>query len=241
MTKYLKIIERSLLLIGFGLLVFCAAAKLHEKVLSRASIRQFEQTKNSPPALPKDSAPTLRLSGPSFLLWSNQRIKHYKEALNQHVASPLAVLRIKRIKLEAPVLEGTDEVTLNRGLGRIAGTAHFGGDGNVGIAGHRDSFFRGLKDVKLRDQIDLEESDRTLTYVVDRIEIVDPRNVSVLRSSSKPTITLVTCYPFYYIGGAPKRYIVHATLISEGAEQQDHARSQAASFRHLVQNQAEQS
>ena len=112
--------------------------------------------------------------------------------------------------MEAPLLEGTDDVTLNRGVGRIEGTAHPGEDGNLGIAGHRDSFFRVLKDIKVGDRVDLEGLERSDTYVVDQVEIVDPGDVSVLRPRSKPSLTLVTCYPFYFIGSAPRRYIVHA-------------------------------
>ena len=111
------------------------------------------------------------------------------------------------------MLEGTDDLTLNRGVGHIAGTALVGEDGNIGIAGHRDGFFRGLKNIRVGDRIDLEEPDRIKTYVVERLEIVDPENVSVLRSSSRPSLTLVTCYPFYFIGAAPRRFIVHAVLI----------------------------
>jgi len=85
------------------------------------------------------NAPT---TAPDFVSWSEQRIQQYAESLSQQVASPLAVIRIDRVHVEAPVLEGTDDLTLNRGVGHIAGTARFGENGNVGIAGHRDGFFR---------------------------------------------------------------------------------------------------
>lgn len=212
--KYVRNLGRALLVVGLGLLVFCAAAKVHEIVLSRVAIRQFENLK--PPEVktaPDIAALQTVAPQPDFLSWSEQRVKHYEESLNQRLTPPLAVLRISRIHVEAPVLEGTDDLTLNRGVGHIEGTAHFGENGNVGIAGHRDGFFRGLKDIKIGDRIDLQEPDRTETYVVDHLEIVDPTNVGVLRSNSKAALTLVTCYPFYYIGSAPQRYIVHATLV----------------------------
>ena len=110
------------------------------------------------------------------------------------------------------MLEGTDELTLNRGVGHIAGTALFGKIGNVGIAGHRDGFFRGLKNIKVGDRIEVEEPGKVETYIVDRLQIVDPSNVRVLRSSDRSALTLVTCYPFYYIGSAPQRFIAHAIL-----------------------------
>lgn len=214
--KNLKKLECLLLLAGVGLLAFCAAAKLHEVVLSRVAIWRFEYPQ--PPAINSATRAPVRqpaVSAPDFLLWSRIRIKQYEESLSQQVAPPLAVLRISRIHVEAPVLEGSDDITLNRGVGHIDGTAYFGQNGNIGIAGHRDGFFRGLKDIKIGDHIDLEEPGRHETYVVDHLEIVDPSNVRVLRPGSKPSLTLVTCYPFYYIGSAPQRFIVRATRVDE--------------------------
>ena len=207
--------QRLLLLVGFALLAFYAAARIHELILSRAGMRHFENqnsTKLNQRAQEKRALHTP--TAPSDLVsWSEQRIHQYAESLSKHVAPPLAIIRINRVHVEAPVLEGTDDLTLNRGVGHVAGTALFGENGNVAIAGHRDGFFRGLKDIKVGDRIDLEEPDRIETYVVERLEIVDPENVSVLRSSNKPGLTLVTCYPFYFIGAAPRRFIVHAVPI----------------------------
>jgi sortase A len=124
----------------------------------------------------------------------------------------LAVLRVRSIDLEVPVLEGTNDLTLNRGTGWIPGTTRPGAPGNIGIAGHRDGFFRGLKDLKVNDTLELVTGDRTYTYSVDQIRIVNPNDVSVLRPSAAPSLTLVTCYPFYFVGSAPQRYIVHASV-----------------------------
>jgi len=110
------------------------------------------------------------------------------------------------------VYNDTDDLTLNRGVGRILGTARVGAVGNLGIAGHRDGFFRGLKDLGPDAEIDLDRSGKTDTYVVDKIEIVGPDDVSVLKPTPVPSITLVTCFPFYYVGSAPQRYIVHASM-----------------------------
>jgi sortase A len=212
-------LRRLLLLVGFGLLAFYAAAKLHELILSRASMRHFEHQIEDQKLARRDKlveekrvVNTLSVA-PDFVSWSEQRIQQYAESLSQQVASPLAVIRIDRVHVEAPVLEGTDDLTLNRGVGHIAGTARFGENGNVGIAGHRDGFFRGLKNIRVGDRIDLEEPNRIETYVVERLETVEPENVSVLRSGNKPALTLVTCYPFYFIGAAPRRFIVHAVPI----------------------------
>jgi sortase A len=150
--------------------------------------------------------------GVDFSLWDERRIQAYNESLRKDFGVTLAVLKIPKIRLEAPVLDGTDDLTLNRGLGRISGTARPGMRGNIGIAGHRDGFFRGLKDVGVGDTIELKTPNGTATYVIDQIKIVAPDDVSVLRPRSVPSVTLVTCYPFYFIGSAPRRYIVAASL-----------------------------
>ncbi len=110
-------------------------------------------------------------------------------------------------------LANPDPATLNRAVGRVSGTGRVDDAvGNIGIAGHRDGFFRRLKDIGLGDQIVLRTHRGTNTYAVDSIEVVTPDDVSVLENGEKPSVTLITCYPFYYIGDAPLRYIVRATL-----------------------------
>jgi sortase A len=128
---------------------------------------------------------------------------------------PTALLDIPKLRLRVPVFDGTDDLTLNRGVGRIIGTAKPDQIGNMGVAGHRDGFFRGLKDVAVGDAIDLETPNANRTYVVDQVKVVSPDDVSVLKSTSTPSLTLVTCYPFYFVGDAPMRYIVSASLKKE--------------------------
>lgn len=147
-----------------------------------------------------------------FSLWSAKRVGAYKESLVTKADRPLAVLRIPKIHLEAPVYDDTDDLTLNRGVGRILGTARVGEGGNLGIAGHRDGFFRGLKDLAPGDEIDLDRIGKSDTYVVEEIRIVSPEDVSVLNPTPVPSLTLVTCFPFYYVGSAPQRFIVHASI-----------------------------
>jgi sortase A len=202
-------VERFLSLLGIALLALYVAARIHSAVLSRAAVLSFEalQTQSS-----LRQEPSSGQGHVDFSLWSEQRIEAYKQSLAQHFDQPLAVLRVAKIDLEVPVLDGTDDLTLNRGVGRIVGTARPGARGNIGIAGHRDGFFRGLKDLRVGDPIDLVMRDRTDTYLVDEIQIVNPDNVRVLRASTTPSLTLVTCYPFYFIGSAPRRYIVHASV-----------------------------
>ena len=144
-------------------------------------------------------------------LWDPGRVRAYARALARPAPPPLAVLRIPRLGLEVPVLEGTDEWTLDRAVGHIEGTARPGVAGNVGIAGHRDGFFRVLKEISKGDRLELALPGEVRHYRVDRISIVEPDDVSVLAPSRDPLVTLVTCHPFYFVGAAPKRFIVQAT------------------------------
>jgi sortase A len=219
------LLERLLLAVGLVLLAVYVGAKIHGVVLSRVAVQQFEELKRVPQssdssgesAVPNNDEPRTMLQ-PELASWSRERIKGYQRSLDQHLNAPLAVLHIPKIRLEVPLLEGTDDLTLNRGVGRIGGTAHLGEGGNIGIAGHRDGFFRGLKELKIGDTIELEGPVGTETYVVDQLKIVDPSDVSVLQPRSRSSLTLVTCYPFYYIGSAPKRYIVHAARTDSGQQ-----------------------
>lgn len=147
---------------------------------------------------------------PDQRLWSPERIRAWSDAHKQPSPAPLAVLRIPRIDLEVPVLEGTDDWTLNRAVGHIEDTSAPGANGNSGIAGHRDGFFRGLKDVSAGDVIEIETTRGVATYRIERTWIVDPEDVSVLDPTPASAITLVTCYPFYFVGSAPQRFIVRA-------------------------------
>ena len=147
---------------------------------------------------------------PDQTLWSTDRVKAWRETRTRIVPAPLALLRIPGIGLEVAVLEGADDWTLNRAVGHIEDTAPPGAAGNSGIAGHRDGFFRGLKDIRAGDGIEIETVGGIERYRVERTWIVDPADVSVLDPTTVPSITLVTCYPFYFVGPAPQRFIVRA-------------------------------
>ena len=122
-------------------------------------------------------------------------------------------IRVPKIRLEVAVLPGTDERTLDRSVGHIEGTAQPGTDGNAGIAGHRDGFFRGLKDLVTGDLIELDTVQGTEAYRVERTWVVSPEDVSVLDPTSTRALTLVTCYPFYFVGSAPERFILRAVRV----------------------------
>lgn len=205
--------ERLLLAIGLTLLAIWGSARFHSAVSSRAALARF-RAENAASVTPNPSAaldPILS-SKVDFRLWSMKRIEAYEESLTKKTDMPLAILRIPKLDLEVPVFNDTDELTLNRGVGRILGTAQVGRPGNLGIAGHRDGFFRGLKDIGLGDTIEILRPGGTDRYAVSQIQVVTPDDTYVLDSAPKPTLTLVTCFPFYYVGSAPKRYVVTAVI-----------------------------
>lgn len=203
-------LDRALLIAGVVLLVIYAGIRVDGFLHSRARLRAFEERKAEKAESGKKQLMSNRPV--DFTLWDSKRIEEYKQSLLSNLEPPVAILRIPKIGLEVPVLDGTDDVSLNRGVGRIAGTARELESGNVGIAGHRDGFFRGLKDIIQGDVVELETIDSKASYVVDQMEIVDPSDTAVLRPRAKPAVTLVTCYPFYFTGSAPSRFIVHASL-----------------------------
>jgi len=209
--RFFNGIERLLLIFGLLLIAIYVAARMYTAVLSRAELKRFQDLQAEQPVDKAKRFPPDTRFKLDFSLWSEKRRVGYEHSLAQHSDPPLAVLRISKVHLEVPVLEGTDELALNRGVGHIAGTVSPGEVGNIGIAGHRDGFFRALKDVRPGDIIELETPTRTNTFVVEQIVLVDPNDISVLQPRSVSSLTLVTCYPFYYVGSAPQRYIVQAS------------------------------
>jgi sortase A len=122
----------------------------------------------------------------------------------------LGRIEIPRLGMTVAILEGTKSSTLRLGVGHIGGTALPGDPGNIGIAGHRDTYFRSLKDIRASDEIRIQTATGLSRYEVDWVRIVAPNDIGVLAPSAGSAITLVTCYPFRYIGAAPERFIVHA-------------------------------
>lgn len=214
----LKKIQAALLSIGLALGAIYIAARAESYYASRTAIERFDsaqlaatagEAQNDGNEL-QSSEP--RATEPDFSDWGEGRIRAYVDAAKRAGGAPLALLQIPKIHLKAPVFDGTDGLTLNHSVGRIAGTSMPGEAGNIGLAAHRDGFFRGLKDLEPGDEIDLKTHSGIDLYTVDRIQIVSPRDVSVLRDQDRSALTLVTCYPFYFVGNAPKRYIVTAFL-----------------------------
>lgn len=199
-------IERALLLIGVLALGSYAYATLDARLYeSRESRRLAEARQQAPPAGETDALGAFHPEAAATPLPEGDLIGR---------------VEIPRIGVSTLVLEGIGTRTLRRGAGHIPGTPlpeHNRG-GNVGIAAHRDSFFRGLKDIRKNDIITLETLSGTHRYQVEWTEIVMPEDTHVLEPTSEPALTLVTCYPFYYVGSAPKRFIVRAVRIGEALE-----------------------
>jgi sortase A len=123
----------------------------------------------------------------------------------------LARLEIPRLKMSVVVLEGSDDGVLKKGPGHIEETAFPGELGNVAIAGHRDTHFRPLRDIRPNDEVILTTKTATIHYFINSTDIIQPTDMEILDPTSGPTLTLVTCYPFEFIGNAPMRFVIRAT------------------------------
>ena len=190
------LLERAAWIVGIILLSMYGGMRLWAEESRATAIEEFRAA-SLPPA---DQS-----------LWSQQRVDAYAQAQKSGDA-PQALLRIPELTLDVPVYGDDSDKNLDRGAGHIRGTAELVQPGNIGIAAHRDGFFRKLKDVELGMDIYLEQGGRTLRYHITEISIVTPEESAVLAPTGRPSVTLVTCYPFYFVGSAPKRFIVRGEL-----------------------------
>jgi sortase A len=197
--KALGLLEGALWIGGCSILFYLTFLVAEAVITQTRLARTYEQS-HDVESRSVPSAPTFRPAAP--------------KRANADFARPgISRLEIPRIGLTAMVLDGASSQTMRVGLGHITGTSSPGENGNVAIAGHRDTFFRPLRRIQEGDEILLETPAKALTYRVSSTEIVDPSEVAVLRSHGKDELTLITCYPFSYLGPAPKRFIVHALLV----------------------------
>jgi sortase A len=156
-------------------------------------------------------------SRPNTELWSPSRVKAYRASLPASTDPLIGALIIRSVGLAAPIYRDASELHLNRGAGLIAGTAMPGELGNVGIAGHRDGFFRALKDVHVGDAIEITTETRSYRYRVSTIVVVQESDARLLERTNASVVTLVTCHPFYFVGHAQQRFIVRGVLESTSA------------------------
>jgi len=132
-------------------------------------------------------------------------------AVTQTKSSVLGRLEIPRLRMSLPIFDSDDANSLALSVGHIPGTSVIGSLGNAGIAGHRDTAFRPLRNIRTGDRIETHTG-QDAVYIVRTIRIVDPKDTSPLREASSPLLTLVTCYPFNYVGSAPRRFIIQAEM-----------------------------
>jgi sortase A len=204
-------VERALWVIGVMLIAGYGAVRVDAEAGRREGIESFTRLT----VASSGAAREIALPASDQSQWSAARIQAYELDMSARRSSaPEAVLRIPSVKLSVPVYADTSALSLNRGAGWISGTAGPRAAGNMGIAAHRDGFFRALKDVALGDRLELESLSGTRVYRVSALYIVNPEDTRPLRPTESATVTLVTCYPFYYVGSAPQRYIVRAIAIA---------------------------
>ena len=208
--RLLALVQRSCIVSGLALLSFFAIAEVDARLGAARGVAEFSAARQS-----VDRLERITLGNPDLSLWADTRIEAYRESLTVATVSPSLGMRNRPVGLEVPVFEGTDELVLNRGAGRIENSALPGEGGNLGIAGHRDGFFRVLKDIELGDVISFEHLQGQVEYRVSETLIVDPDETWVLENSGVEMVTLVTCYPFYFVGHAPQRFIVRGVLAEE--------------------------
>ncbi len=194
---------------GAALILAASVAFLDGALTSRSALAAFEAATGS-------TKSAMLANEPDQGLWSAKRKSEYATSLEEDLGLPEAVLSVPSLGLEVPVFPGTGQVVLNRGAGRLEDTAAPGAAGNIAIAGHRDGFFRRLKDITVGAELELRTLHGNQRFEVSEILVVDPLDVSVLDPSNEAVLTLITCYPFYYVGYAPDRYIVRARLVGLG-------------------------
>ncbi|HZR25996.1 MAG TPA: class D sortase [Vicinamibacterales bacterium] len=189
MTRHalLTWLERTLIVIGVALGIWCAKIWLVARYTQSLPIPEQYVHVGTTGSIPPTPAP----------------------------GSVIGRFEVPRLHLSSVVLEGSDDATLAKGAGHIEDTPFPGEPGNIGIAGHRDTIFRPIRYVKIGDEMDLKTADRVYRYRVTKTFIVKPEDVYVLDPTPTPTLTLVTCWPFEFIGHAPKRFIVQAELAGE--------------------------
>ena len=197
-NELLRWLERGLFAVGIGLAAWCAAvlveARFHSQLPIPPASKKLKVTQTV--ILPGDKGGPAPAPAPS-------------------AGTLIGRLEAPTVKMSATVLEGSDDGTLSSGAGHIEDTPFPGQPGNVGIAGHRDTVFRPLRNIKVGDPMQLTTSDRLYRYKISKTVIVGPDDVYVLDPTKEPTLTLVTCYPFDFVGHAPKRFIVQAQLIGD--------------------------
>jgi len=184
---------------GFLLLGYCGTSWLDSRLLQIEGGAKLDRLLQHPPETAATAAP---VRGPVH-------------------GDLIGRVSIPRLGLSAIVFEGTEDDVLHRGVGHLTGSALPGQPGNVVLAGHRDSYFRGLRNVHKGDVVDVTTEFGSRTYQVASTEVVDPSDIGVEAPTPAPALTLITCYPFNFIGDAPRRFIIRAQPAQENAAKEN--------------------
>jgi len=202
-------------IIGILALSYCSWVLLDEKLYQAHQTRRFRQELKDSQASNGNSEPLH--TSPLPPLEKAKPARAESLGITDRRRSPLGRIEISTLGLSAMILEGIDERTLRRAVGHIPGTSLPGQPGNVALAGHRDTFFRALRNIHEDDEITLETLSGLYRYRVDSTKVVDPGETRVLDNSDDAFLTLVTCYPFHAVGPAPDRFVVRARLVEPEA------------------------
>jgi sortase A len=196
-------LERALFLLAFALLGYYAYVQIEAHLYQALENRELD---------------AILASAPPPALETNRPAAGRPAATRRAPPAPGSVIgrvEIPRLGVSTVIRAGSDARTLRLAVGHIPGTSMPGDGGNIGLAGHRDTFFRRLRDIKPDDEIRVVTPDGTFSFRVQRTDIVWPKDTWVLDDTGQPALTLVTCYPFTYIGSAPQRFIVRAVELQE--------------------------
>lgn len=185
----LRRLEYVLLAGGLAILGYCGAELLNSHIQQARGARQLDQLRRNPPAA--SAAPATIADG-----------------------TPVGEVEIPKLHLSAVVFQGTSDGILAQGVGHLDASAFPGRAGNVVLAAHRDTFFRSLRKIRRGDLVQVTTPYGMRIYAVDSTEVVKPTETGVMARTATPMLTLITCYPFYYVGHAPKRFIVRASPVS---------------------------
>jgi sortase A len=203
----LRWFERGFLIIGVALGIWCALVLVEARRVAHMPVPEPTAATASTDKAPLPGTP----DAPAKPVQPTPPVQPVPPATGAWVAK----LDAPSVHLSATVLEGSDDGTLARGAGHIEYTPLPGQSGNIGIAGHRDTTFRAVRHLRPGDALELTTADRVYRYVISKTFVVEPEDVYVLDPGDQPMMTLVTCYPFEFIGHAPHRYIIQAVLVGE--------------------------
>jgi sortase A len=206
-SSLMRFAQRFFLGVGFVMLAYAGGTIAYAELYQRYQSWKFEHQIGTLEPTKSTVDERLRMQAPLGVTIETA----VAESADLSEGDVIGKLEIPQIGISVMVFHGVKEQTLRAGAGHVPGTPLPGADGNSAIAAHRDTFFRKLKRIRAGDRIQFLTVRGTAQYVVDSTEIVEPADTRVMESRGRPELTLISCYPFYFVGSAPRRFIVHAT------------------------------